>query len=104
MKYIVSVFCFYLFVLIALPSVRAIKLTLISNSEVQCGSNSECKTGEFIMNLCFSPVQITPSSFKLNNAFQIFYPQVKKTIFYYQNSYITLLLNFIWNPPKVNLF
>lgn len=100
MKFIVSLICLYLFVLIALPSVRAIKLTLKANYGIQCVKDATCKTGEFVSNLCFSPVQIIPSNFLKNKETPTFNLNPKESISTYQNNYLELLLHFIWNPPR----
>ena len=61
MKFSVHILCVYLLLLVALPSVRAMKMLVSENCEQTChksGSESSgCEKGKIIMSLNFSPVQ-----------------------------------------------
>ena len=85
MKFLVYIFCFYLFALTALPSVRAIKMQFSENCQSSCQKNtsntdepSGCEKGKIIMNLSFYPVYYETSQslshVKENIFFQIATP------------------------------
>ena len=61
MKFLVHIICFYLLLLVTLPSVRAVKMLVNENCEQTCNKSgtesSGCEKGKIIMSLNFSPVQ-----------------------------------------------
>lgn len=101
MKFLIYIVLTYLFVLTALPSVRALKVLKGNSCESSCSKSEEmeCETAKFVMSLNFSPVQFVkeiryflifeiPSIHK--KEMKSFYKLIFKS--YYQNS--------IWHPPK----
>lgn len=100
MKTWVYLLCFYVFVLTALPSIRAVKVTFLSHSEKQCDPNSKCETGAFVMTLNFSPVQFISHTFEIMPLNLNLYLQKKHTISYYKKRYFKIFQNNFWHPPK----
>ena len=108
MKFFAYIFCFYLFALTALPSVRAIKMQFSENCQSSCQkntSNSEepsgCKKGKIIMNLTFNPVHYeTSQSFSNNSKFAFAKIAIEENIAY-KKVFIPQYNGSIWQPPKI---
>lgn len=107
MKFFAYIFCFYLFALTALPSVRAIKMHFSEKCQSSCqkmnpkkGEPSGCEKGKIIMNLSFNPVHyVTSQSFF--NIKATFIELVKKESSTYKKVFIWQYKNSIWQPPKI---
>lgn len=98
MKFTVKIVLLYLIVLIALPTIRVIKLN-IHESTCNNSTPTDCEKGKFIMSLNFSPVQCV-------NEF-IFKPELLITEFNlikekssYEKIFISKYQQSIWHPPK----
>lgn len=98
MKFTIKIVLFYLIVLIALPTIRVIKLSIY---ESVCDNSipTECEKGKFIMSLNFSPVQCVSEL--------IFKPELLITEFNlikeqstYEKIFISKYQQSIWHPPK----
>ena len=102
MKFKVYILFFYLVVLTALPSVRAIKLQFGNNCEQTCDNSEqkECNAGKFVMSLNFSPLQII-KSYNYNMNFELFDFELKKETSLYEAFFMSKYQNAIWHPPKV---
>ena len=90
MKFSVHILCVYLLLLVALPSVRAMKMLVSENCEQTChNSDSEssgCEKGKIIMSLNFSPVQfVSELDFKPEITFPEF--QIEKEQFSIKKDY-----------------
>ena len=103
MKFLVHILCFYLLLLVTLPSVRAMKMLASENCEQTCnksGSESSgCEKGKIIMSLNFSPVQfVSEFNFKPEITFSEF--QIDKEQSNYEKIFISKYQHSIWHPPK----
>lgn len=103
MKFSVRILCVYLLLLLALPSVRAMKMLVSENCEQTChNSDSEssgCEKGKIIMSLNFSPVQfVSELDFKPEITFSEF--QIEKEQSNYEKIFISKYQDSIWHPPK----
>ncbi|VXB52228.1 conserved hypothetical protein [Flavobacterium sp. 9AF] len=101
MKFTSVAILVYLMVLMALPSVRAIKLQLGNECEENCDASkqNECEKGNFIMSLSFSPLQIIKTlTFNLSISNTDF--ELKKESSFYESFFVSAFHNTIWNPPK----
>ena len=104
MKFLVHILCVYLLLLVALPSVRAMKMLVSENCEQTChNSDSEssgCEKGKIIMSLNFSPVQfVAELVFKPEITFSEF--QIEKEKSNYEKIFFSKYQHSIWHPPKV---
>jgi hypothetical protein len=108
MKFFTTIFCFYLFALTTLPSVRAIKIQFSEKCQSSCQKNtsnnqepSGCEKGKIIMNLSFNPVHFeTSQSFSNNSKFAFAEIATEENIAY-KNVFISKYKNSIWQPPKI---
>ncbi len=103
MKFLVHILCFYLLLLLTLPSVRAMKIFASENCEQTChNSNTEssgCEKGKVIMNLNFSPTQfVAEISLKEIILIPDFYTEKEKSN--YEKIFIPKYQHSIWHPPK----
>ncbi|UGS20500.1 hypothetical protein [Flavobacterium cyclinae] len=103
MKFSVHILCVYLLLLVALPSVRAMKMLTSQNCEQTChtsGSESSgCEKGKIIMSLNFSPVQFVGElDFKPEITFPEF--KIEKEQSNYEKIFISRYQHSIWHPPK----
>jgi hypothetical protein len=108
MKLFAFLFCFYLFALTTLPSVRAIRMQFIEQNN-SCSHNSNasnqepsgCEKGKIIMNLSFNPVHYeTPQSF--NNCIKTTFIEIaEKENATHKKVFISQYKNSIWQPPKI---
>ena len=103
MKFLVHILCFYLLLLVTLPSVRAVKMLASENCEQTCnksGSESSgCEKGKIIMSLNFSPVQFVA---ELDFSPEILSPEfnTEKEKSNYEKIFIPKYQHSIWHPPK----
>ena len=108
MKFFAYIFCFYLFALTTLPSVRAIKMQFSEKFQSSCQKNNSnnqepagCEKGKIIMNLSFTPVHFeTSQSFSNNSKFAFAEIAIEENIAY-KNVFISKYKNSIWQPPKI---
>lgn len=103
MKFLVHILCFYLLLLVTLPSVRAMKMLASENCEQTChktdSESSGCEKGKIIMSLNFSPVQfVAELDFKLEISFPEF--KIEKEKSNYERIFIPKYQHSIWHPPK----
>lgn len=103
MKFLVHILCVYLLLLVALPSVRAMKMLVSENCEQTChksGSESSgCEKGKIIMSLNFSPVQFVGElDFQPEITFSEF--KIEKEQSNYEKIFISKYQDSIWHPPK----
>lgn len=108
MKYFATIFCFYLFALTALPSVRAIKMQFSDKSQSSCQKNnsnnqesSGCEKGKIIMNLSFNPVYYETSQSFYKSKKNIFIQIDKEENITYKKVFIAQYKSSIWQPPKI---
>ena len=103
MKFSVHILCIYLLLLVALPSVRAIKMLASENCEQTChnldSESSGCEKGKIIMSLNFSPVQFVA---ELDFSLEILSPEfnTEKEKSNYEKIFIPKYQQSIWHPPK----
>lgn len=103
MKFSVHILCIYLLLLVALPSVRAIKMLASENCEQTChnldSESSGCEKGKIIMSLNFSPVQFVA---ELDFSAEILSPEfnTEKDKSTYEKIFIQKYQHSIWHPPK----
>lgn len=103
MKFSVHMLCFYLLLLLTLPSVRAMKMFVSQECQNTCHnaeeSNSGCEKGKVIMNLNFSPTQfVAEISLKEIILIPDFYTEKEKSN--YEKIFIPKYQYSIWHPPK----
>ena len=103
MKFSVHILCIYLLLLVALPSVRAMKMLASENCEQTCNksgsASSGCEKGKIIMSLNFSPVQfVAELDFKPEISFPEF--KIEKEQSNYEKIFISKYQHSIWHPPK----
>lgn len=103
MKFSVHILCAYLLLLVALPSVRAMKMFVSQECQNTCHnseeSNSGCEKGKIIMNLNFSPTQfVAEISLKEIILIPDFYTEKEKSN--YEKIFIPKYQHSIWHPPK----
>lgn len=103
MKFSVHILCFYLLLLLTLPSVRAMKIFASENCEQTChnldSESSGCEKGKVIMNLNFSPTQfVAEISLKEIILIPDFYTEKEKSN--YEKIFIPKYQHSIWHPPK----
>ncbi len=108
MKFLVYIFCFYLFALTTLPSVRAIKMQFSDNYQSSCQKNtsnndepSGCEKGKIIMNLSFNPVYYETSKSLSYNKKNVFFQIAKEENIIYKKVFISQYKGSIWQPPKI---
>ena len=108
MKFFAPIFCFYLFALTALPSVRAIKMQFSEKCKSSCQKNtsnneesSSCDKGKIIMNLSFNPVYYETSQSLNNCKKNIFIQIAKEENTTYKKVFISQFKGYIWHPPKI---
>ena len=106
MKFLVHILCFYLLLLVTLPSVRAMKMLASENCEQTCNksgsASSGCENGKIIMSLNFSPVQFVGElDFKPEIIFPEF--QIEKEQSNYEKIFISKYQDSIWHPPKFSI-
>lgn len=101
MRFIIYMLFTYLMVLHSLPSVRAMKLILNSETHSACESfgSAECDKSKFIMSLNFSPLQCI-KEFDLKPELFITEFQLTKEQSSYEKIFISKFQNSIWHPPK----
>ena len=103
MKFSVHILCIYLLLLVALPSVRAIKMLASEKCEQTChnldSESSGCEKGKIIMSLNFSPVQFVA---ELDFSAEILSPEfnTEKEKSNYEKIFIPKYQHSIWHPPK----
>lgn len=103
MKTKVYLLFIYLVVLTALPSVRAVKLQYVNNTEHNCNDSGqdECENGKFVMSLNFSPLQIIKSyNHSSNLNIDLFDFELKNESSFYDAFFVSKYQNSIWHPPK----
>lgn len=108
MKFFAYIFCFYLFALTTLPSVRAIKIQFSEKCQSSCQKNNSnnqepagCEKGKIIMNLSFNPVHFETSQSFFNNSKIAFAEIAIEENIAYKNVFISKYKNSIWQPPKI---
>jgi hypothetical protein len=108
MKFFAYIFCFYLFALTALPSVRAIKMQFSEKCQSFCQkSNSDnqessgCEKGKIIMNLSFNPVYYETSQSLSYNKKNVFFQIAKEENITHKKVFISQYKGSIWQPPKI---
>lgn len=108
MKFFAYIFCFYLFSLTALPSVRAIKMQFSEKCQTSCQKNnsnnqepSGCEKGKIIMNLSFNPVYYETSQSLCISKKNIFIQITKEENITYKKVFISQYKGSIWQPPKI---
>ena len=106
MKFSVHILCVYLLLLVALPSVRAMKMLVSENCEETCHKSSSdssgCEKGKIIMSLNFSPVQfVSELDFKPEISFPEF--KIEKEKSNYEKIFISKYQHSIWHPPKFSI-
>jgi hypothetical protein len=108
MKFFAYIFCFYLFALTTLPSVRAIKMQFFEKCQSSCQKNTSndqepagCAKGKIIMNLSFNPVHFETSQSFSNNLKFAFAEIATEENIAYKNVFISNYKNSIWQPPKI---
>jgi hypothetical protein len=108
MKFFAYIFCFYLFALTALPSVRAIKIQFSEKCQSSCQKNTSnnqepagCEKGKIIMNLSFNPVHFETTQSFFNNSKFAFAEIATEEKIAYKNVFISKYKNSIWQPPKI---
>lgn len=101
MKFKVYILFYYLIVISAMPSVRAVKLHFGNNYELtnENSEEKECAIGKFVMSLNFSPVQVINEIHYSFKAIIIFFDLKKETSFY-EAYFVSIYQNSIWHPPK----
>ena len=106
MRLFAITFCFYLTALMALPSVRVIKMQLSETCKSSSCDKSDfksgggCEKGKIIMSLSFTPVNYLQS--KLYKApIKTVTITSKKDKIFYQENLISKYQNTIWQPPKI---
>lgn len=109
MKFIASLFCFYLFALTALPSVRALKMQFSEQCKNSCQKDnsstdepSGCEKGKIIMSLSFNPVLYETSKSAVADKLNVFTIRTKKENTIYKNVFISKYNSSIWQPPKIS--
>lgn len=103
MKFSVHILCFYLMLLLTLPSVRAMKMFVSQESQTACHNSdtesSGCDKGKVIMNLNFSPIQfVAEISLKEIILIPDFHTTNEKSN--YEKIFIPKYQYSIWHPPK----
>ena len=103
MKFLVHILCFYLLLLVTLPSVRAMKMLASENCEQTChktdSESSGCEKGKIIMSLNFSPVQfVAELDFSAEILSREFNTEKEKSN--YEKIFIPKYQHSIWHPPK----
>lgn len=108
MKFFTYIVCFYLFALMALPSVRAMKMHFSEKCQSSCQKNnpetgepSGCDKGKIIMNLSFTPVHYILSQIIFTNDKIAFNATVEKANSTYEKVFISQYKSSIWQPPKI---
>ncbi|MEZ4854197.1 hypothetical protein [Flavobacterium sp.] len=97
MKCKIYILLFYLFSIITLPSIRAIKV--IVTTQTACATaDSECETGKFVMSLNFNSVQFVKESIVIPTIFIL--TEVLCTTNFYKNNLFSSYCTTIWHPPK----
>lgn len=106
MRVFAILFCFYLTALMALPSVRVIKMQLSETCKSSSCNSSNfengggCEKGKIIMSLSFTPVNYLQSKLYKIPVKTIDITSKKEKI-YYQENLISKYQNSIWQPPKI---
>jgi hypothetical protein len=106
MKLFAITFCFYLTALMALPSVRVIKMQLSETCKSSSCENSNfennggCEKGKIIMSLSFTPVNYIHSKLYKSPVKTVVISSKKDKI-YYRENLISKYQNSIWQPPKI---
>lgn len=107
MRVFAIVFCFYLTALMALPSVRVIKMQLSETCKSSSCDTSNfengggCEKGKIIMSLSFTPVNYLQSKLYKAILVKTIVITSKKDKIYYRESLISKYQNSIWQPPKI---
>lgn len=101
MKYSIYILFTYLMVLHTLPSVRAVKVILNSESSSACKSSeqADCDNSKFIMSLNFSPLQFV-NVLDLKPELSISEFKLIKEQSCYEKIFISKYQQSIWHPPK----
>lgn len=106
MRIFAITFCFYLTALMALPSVRVIKMQLSETCKSSSCNTSNfengggCEKGKIIMSLSFTPVNYLQSKLYKAPVKAVVITSKKEKI-YYQENLISKYQNSIWQPPKI---
>ncbi|CAM4257037.1 hypothetical protein [Flavobacterium terrigena] len=105
MRLFAIIFCFYLTALMALPSVRVIKMQLSETCKSSSCDNNDfesgcCEKGKIIMSLSFTPVNYLQSKLYKAPVKTVVITSKKEKI-YYQENLISKYQNSIWQPPKI---
>ena len=104
MKILINILFLYILALVALPSVRAIKMFVSQDCNTAChhaiDSDSGCEKGKVIMGLNFNPVQFVS---ELNLKPEILFSEFKieKEKSNYEKIFIPKYQQSIWHPPKI---
>lgn len=107
MKFFASIFCFYLFALTALPSVRAIKIQFSEKCQSSCQKNpckkempSGCNKEKCVLNLNFNTGQFLVSKVQyefFRNSFEL----EKQNIISFEKRITSNYSYTIWQPPEI---
>ena len=106
MRLFAIIFCFYLTALMALPSVRVIKMQLSETCKSSSCNKSNfengggCEKGKIIMSLSFTPVNYIQSKLYIAPIKTIVITSKRDKI-YYKENLISKYQNSIWQPPKI---
>jgi hypothetical protein len=107
MKVFASILFIYIIALTAIPSVRAIKITLqkyCSESQNKKFENCDamgCEKGKIIMTLSFSPSQYLDDALLMRTPILHSFALTTKEKRNYKNNFIDQYHNSIWQPPKI---
>ncbi|MFN8274739.1 MAG: hypothetical protein U0X58_07660 [Flavobacteriaceae bacterium] len=107
MKIFASILIIYILALTALPSVRAIRVTMSNcpaaaqHHSTDNSDSEECPRGKFIMTLNFSPLQYFNHALPLESALSYRLMVVQNDRLVYTKVFIDQYYNQIWQPPKI---
>lgn len=102
MKFVAYLLLFYLTLLTALPSVRAVKMQFGNNCEMSIANakQNECEKGKFVSALNFSALQFVGElQYSIKSNFFNFDAKPSKS--FYDSFFVSNYQNSIWHPPKV---
>jgi hypothetical protein len=107
MKVFASILFIYIIALTAIPSVRAVKITLQKYYPEAQNRKSEncdamgCEKGKIIMTLSFSPSQYFNNSLLFTTPILHSFALTAKEKLNYKSNFIDQYHNSIWQPPKI---
>jgi hypothetical protein len=105
MKLFAYIFCFYLTALMALPSVRVLKMQWNESCISSCtksdfDTDKNCEKGKIIMSLNFTPVSYITTKIYSATPQNFIITSKREKIFYHKNL-LSNYQNTIWQPPKI---